>query len=149
MFVGIRALLGTERRNIDAALEPTPSRQTGYLWAWLLAGYVILALCPNKGEERYALPLLPPIALLISGTIMTIGDAWVRRTVLGLAVIIGSANYLGLTYGLPGTPSKALFRAPWPSSATSIRTIAGYAVKFLQPLMVNGRIRRYSRCWLS
>ena len=29
---------------------------------------------------------------------------------------------------------------PWPSSATSIRTIAGYAVKFLQPLMVDGRI---------
>jgi hypothetical protein len=112
MFVGIRALLDTERRNIDAAaVEPTPSRQTGYLWAWLLAGYVILTLVPNKGEERYAQPLLPPIALLISGAIMTIGNAWVRRTVMGLAVIIGSVNYLGLTYGLPGLPPRLSFNS--------------------------------------
>ena len=54
-------------------LNRRQSRQAGYLWAWLLAGYVILTLVPNKGEERYAQPLLPPIALLISGAIMAIG----------------------------------------------------------------------------
>jgi hypothetical protein len=42
---------------------------------------------------------------------MTIGNAWVRRTVTGLAVIIGSANYLGLTYGLPGLPPRLFFNS--------------------------------------
>jgi 4-amino-4-deoxy-L-arabinose transferase-like glycosyltransferase len=106
MFVGIKALLGADGGNVDeATVEPTP-RQAGYLWAWLLAGYVILTLVPNKGEERYAQPLLPAIALIISGAIMAIGHSWLRRTVMGLAIIIGGLNYLGLTYGLPGLPPR-------------------------------------------
>jgi hypothetical protein len=92
-------------------VEPTPSRQAGYLWAWLLVGYMILTLVPNKGEERYALPLLPPIALISSGAIMGLGHSWVRRTVIGLAVIIGVVNYLGLTYGLPGLPPRLSFNS--------------------------------------
>jgi 4-amino-4-deoxy-L-arabinose transferase-like glycosyltransferase len=116
MFVGIKAVFGVERRNVDdasedAPVEPMPSRQALYLWAWLLAGYVILTLVPNKGEERYAQPLLPPIALLMSGAIMAIGNSWVRRTIMGLAVIIGGLNYIGLTYGLPGLPSRLFFNS--------------------------------------
>jgi Domain of unknown function (DUF4214) len=75
----------------------------------LLVGYMILSLVPNKGEERYALPLLPPIALIISGAIMAIGNSWARCTVVGLAVIIGAFNHLGLTYGLPGFPPRLSF----------------------------------------
>ena len=92
------------------AVEPTPSRQAGYLWAWLLVGYMILTLVPNKGEERYAQPLLPPIALLISGAIMAIGNAWVRRAIMGLAVIIGAFELSGIDLWPPGTPAKALFQ---------------------------------------
>jgi len=110
LFVGARALLNAGHRNIDAAMvEPTPSHQAGYLWAWLLVGYMILTLVPNKGEERYALPLLPAIALITSGAIMTLRHAWGRGTVIGLAVIIGVVNYLGLTYGLPGLPPRLSF----------------------------------------
>jgi hypothetical protein len=112
IFVGTKALLGADRRNIDdATVEPTAAPQAGYLWAWLLIGYMILTLVPNKGEERYAQPLLPPIALIISGAIMAIGSSWVRRTVMGLAVIIGGFNYLGLTYGLPGLPPRLSFNS--------------------------------------
>jgi 4-amino-4-deoxy-L-arabinose transferase-like glycosyltransferase len=112
MFVGIRACLGAEHRNIDGStIEPTPWRQAGYLWVWLLAGYVILTLVPNKGEERYAQALLPPIALIISGAIMSMSNSWVRGTIIGLAVIIGSLNYLGLTYGLPGLPPRLAFNS--------------------------------------
>jgi 4-amino-4-deoxy-L-arabinose transferase-like glycosyltransferase len=110
MLVGTKALLGADRGNFDeATVQPKPPRQAGYLWAWLLVGYIILSLVPNKGEERYAQPLLPPIALIISGAIMTIGHSWLRRTVMGLAVIIGGVNYLGLTYGLPGLPPRLSF----------------------------------------
>lgn len=110
IFVGTKALLGAARGSIDAATaEAAPSRHTGYLWAWLLVGYLILTVVPNKGGERYAQPLLPPIALLISGATMAIGRSWVRRSVVGLAVIIGGMNYLGLTYGLPAVPPRLSF----------------------------------------
>jgi 4-amino-4-deoxy-L-arabinose transferase-like glycosyltransferase len=112
MFVGIKAFLGADRRNIDnATVEPTAAYQAGYLWAWLLVGYIILTLVPNKGEERYAQALLPPIALIISGAIMAIGNSWVRRTVVGLAVIIGGFNYWGLTYGFPRLPQRLYFHS--------------------------------------
>jgi hypothetical protein len=112
IFVRTKAFFGADRRNIDEATGKTaPSCQAGYLWAWLLTGYVILTLVPNKGEERYAQPLLPPIALLVAGAIMAIGNSWVRRTVMGLAVIIGGLNYLGLTYGLPEFPPRLFFNS--------------------------------------
>ena len=112
MFEGTKALLhGGLGTMDDATVEPMPSRQAGYLWTWLLAGYIILTLVPNKGEERYAQPLLPPIALLLSGAIIAIGRRWVRRAVVGLVVIIGGFNYLGLTYGLPRLPQRLSFNS--------------------------------------
>jgi hypothetical protein len=114
IVAGTRAFLGADHRHIDAGnamSEPTAVRQAGYLWAWLIVGYVVLTLVPNKGEERYAQPLLPPIALLIGGATMALENSWVRRTVTGLTVIIGGINYLGLTYGLPGLPPRISFNA--------------------------------------
>jgi hypothetical protein len=105
--VGIRAVLVAVYRHTDgASVELAPWREAGYLWAWLLAGYVILTIVPNKGEERYAQPLLPPLALLVSGAIMAIGRPWVRHAVVGLVVIIGGLNYWGLTYGFSSLPSR-------------------------------------------
>jgi 4-amino-4-deoxy-L-arabinose transferase-like glycosyltransferase len=114
IFAGIKAFLGADRGRInhDNPMDnATAVRQPGYLWVWLITGYLILTLVPNKGEERYAQPLLPPIALLVSGATMAIGKSWVRRTVMGLTVIIGGVNYLGLTYGLPGLPPRLSFNA--------------------------------------
>jgi 4-amino-4-deoxy-L-arabinose transferase-like glycosyltransferase len=107
IFMGTTALVQGDSEAIGASTAAArSSRQIAYLWAWLVVGYVILTLVPNKGEERYALPLLPPMALLISAAVMRIGRAWARHTVMGLIIIIGSVNYLGLTYGLPGLPTK-------------------------------------------
>jgi 4-amino-4-deoxy-L-arabinose transferase-like glycosyltransferase len=112
MFLGIKAFLGAEPMSIDGTtVGLTRWRQSSYLWVWLLAGYAILTLVPNKGEERYAQALLPPIALIISGAIMAISNFWVRCTIMGLAVIVGSVNYLGLTYGLPGLPPRLSFNS--------------------------------------
>jgi len=76
----------------------------GYLWAWFLVGYAILTVVPNKGGERYALPLLPPLALLLAGYIEGLRLSWVRRGMVIVAVVVGAFNYIGLTYGLPGLP---------------------------------------------
>jgi len=81
-------------------------KEEGFLWVWLLAGYVILTFVPNKGEERYAQPLLPPIALLLAGSIAMIGRRWLRRVFIVVAMAIGGINYLGLTYGLPLIPER-------------------------------------------
>jgi Dolichyl-phosphate-mannose-protein mannosyltransferase len=112
IFVGMKARLhGRHGTGDDDPITPTPAHQTAYLWTWLLIGYLILTFVPNKGEERYALPLLPPIALFIGGGIMAIGNAWMRRLGMGLAVIIGVVNYVGLTYGLPGLPAQVSFNS--------------------------------------
>jgi hypothetical protein len=112
MFTAGKALLGDDPRASDhAAVERTGVRQASYLWVWLLSGYLILTFVPNKGEERYAQPLLPPMALLVSGAVMAIGQSWVRHAVVGLVVIIGGFNYLGLTYGLPSLPPRLSFNS--------------------------------------
>ena len=90
MFVGIRRSSALTVGTLTIwRLDRRPSRQAAYLWAWLLIGYLILTLVPNKGEERYAQPLLPPMALLLGGAYYGYGRRWVRRTVIGFAVIIG------------------------------------------------------------
>ena len=76
------------------------------LWVWLLIGYAILTVVPNKGEERYAQPLLSPIALLLAGSVAAIGWHWLRRVMVLIVVAIGGFNYLGLTYGLPVIPRQ-------------------------------------------
>jgi 4-amino-4-deoxy-L-arabinose transferase-like glycosyltransferase len=112
MLVGTKAFLGGDRRKVDhTTVEPTAAGQAGYLWAWLLVGYIILTFVPNKGEERYSQPLLPSVALIISGAVMAIGNPWGRRTVVGLAVIIGGFNYWGLTYELPRLPQRLYFHS--------------------------------------
>jgi hypothetical protein len=109
LFVGLMLMRGmmqvsaVQRKPLEKIV---PEPQAGYLWAWLVVGYVILTVVPNKGEERYAQPLLPPIALLMAGSIEAIGRLRVRRLVGGMVIAIGGFNYLGLTYGLPLIPQR-------------------------------------------
>jgi hypothetical protein len=78
----------------------------------LVIGYTILTVVPNKGGERYALALLPPIALLLAGSIEGLSQRWLRRSVMVAAIVIGAFNYIGLTYGLPLIPQRWYF-PPW------------------------------------
>jgi hypothetical protein len=104
LFVrGMPRVFGVWRKDSE---EIGAGCEEGYLWVWLLTGYAILTLVSNKGEERYAQPLLPPIALLMAGSIEAIGQQWVRRAALGMVVAIGGFNYLGLTFGLPLLPQR-------------------------------------------
>ena len=100
---GAKWLWGRWRNDDDLARQIIKEDN---LWVWLLSGYVILTLVPNKGEERYAQPLLPPMALLLAGSIEVIGRQWLRQAFMVSATVIGGMNYWGLTYGLPLIPER-------------------------------------------
>ncbi len=92
---GVKRILWGER-NISSKAEVVGNE--GYLWTWLLVGYGILTVVPLKGEERFAQALLPPLALLLSGSIEGIQHRWLRGGVMVAAIGIGAFNYIGLTY---------------------------------------------------
>jgi 4-amino-4-deoxy-L-arabinose transferase-like glycosyltransferase len=105
---GAQHVLGRQRSDTD---RREGGGKEGDLWAWLLLGYVFLTIVPNKGEERYAQPLLPPIALLLAGSVEAIGRRWLRWGAVGVIVAIGGLNYVGLTYGLPWLPQRLYLRS--------------------------------------
>jgi hypothetical protein len=79
-------------------------RSTTLLWVWLLSGYTILTLVRNKAAERYALSLLPAMAILLSVWITSLIRVRWRRTVTAFAVAIGVLNYAALTFETPFAP---------------------------------------------
>jgi hypothetical protein len=114
LFIALRLVTGVQHvfgRQSSGAGRREGGGKEGNLWAWLLVGYVALTIVPNKGEERYAQPLLPPIALLLAGPVEAIGRRWMRRGVVGVIVAIGVFNYVGLTYGLPWLPQRLYLRS--------------------------------------
>jgi hypothetical protein len=100
---GMRHVLGMQGNSARALRG---GRAEGQLWIWLLVGYALLTVVPNKGEERYAQPLLPPLALLLVGSIKVVEWQWMRRGVVAMVLAIGAFNYIGLTYGLPLIPQR-------------------------------------------
>lgn len=64
------------------------------VWLWLLCGYILLSLSPNKGGERYALPVLAPFAILMATHMINISLKPLRYCIVALAVLIGSVNYI-------------------------------------------------------
>jgi hypothetical protein len=79
------------------------ARIPAFLGVWLASGYLLLALLPNKGGERYVLALLPPIAVIGSRSISAIPARGARAAVLAAALLSGSLNYIGLTWEGPLT----------------------------------------------
>ncbi len=86
---------------------------------WALAGLALLSIVPEK-KERYMLPLMPPLALLVAGLLRywltqpaaalsrpTSGDAWIPRAwgsllavvVAGLPVAMALTNFSGFGVG--------------------------------------------------
>jgi Domain of unknown function (DUF4214)/Dolichyl-phosphate-mannose-protein mannosyltransferase len=77
----------------------------GYLWMWLLVGYAILTAVPLK-NGRHTLALLPPLALLLAGYIESLDTRWLRRSVMVIAMIVGTVNYVGTTYEVSFIPKE-------------------------------------------
>ena len=80
----------------------------GTFWSWLLAGYVVLTLVPNKGGDRYALFLLPPLAALYAGSLWTIAHRAWRASLIALALCAAAFNYVAQTWGFASLPRLAV-----------------------------------------
>lgn len=76
----------------------------GVLWTWIVAGYVVLTLVPNKGGDRYALFILPPLAALYGGWLSSLPSAWLRRGMTALALLAVVFNYAAQTWGFASLP---------------------------------------------
>jgi Domain of unknown function (DUF4214) len=98
---GVKALGRWKRKGPQGTAVQS---QEGYLWMWLLMGYGILTAVPLKVGERYALALLPPVALLLASHIASLETRWLRRGAVVAAILIGTMNYAALTYGTPLIP---------------------------------------------
>lgn len=112
LFVALALSRGVSEhlcRKKSSSPEMEGARKWGYLWMWLVISYAILTAARNKGEERYALPLLPPLAVLLAAYIGVVGHKWLRRSVVVAAITIGTFNYSGLTYETRLTPQRLHF----------------------------------------
>lgn len=76
----------------------------GALGTWLAAGYIVLTLVPNKGGDRYALFLLPPLAVLYAGWLCSIAHRASRLAMMTLALAAAAFNYVAQTWGIASLP---------------------------------------------
>jgi len=70
------------------------SREYWILWLWFICGYVLLSIPHNKGAEQYALPILPPLALITAVHISKISSKTVKYIMLTVAFVTGMTNYV-------------------------------------------------------
>ncbi len=63
------------------------------VWLWLICGYILLSLPKIRGGERFALPILLPIAIIISVHVMKLSLRPVKYILVTLAILIGIVNY--------------------------------------------------------
>jgi len=73
--------------------EKKLSREYWILWLWFICGYVLLSIPHNKGAEQYALPILPPLALITAVHISRISSKTVKYVMLAAAIVAGLTNY--------------------------------------------------------
>ncbi len=74
------------------------SRDYWIVLLWLVCGYVLLSIPSNKVGERYALPILPPIAIMMAAHITRISMRPLKVLIIGLAFLIGIVNYAYQTF---------------------------------------------------
>ena len=70
------------------------SREYWLLWLWFICGYVLLSIPHNKGFEQYALPILPPLAIIIAVHISKISFKTLKYIMLTSVLLIGTTNYV-------------------------------------------------------
>ncbi|WP_366671531.1 ArnT family glycosyltransferase [Hymenobacter taeanensis] len=122
-FTGIWALVALSSLVWPYA-RPRVQRYIPYLLAlgWALLALLLLSLVPEK-KERYMLPLMPPLALLVAGMLRfweeavatkqaTRSDQWVLRAwgVILLVVCLAVPVFM-LIIHLPGTKGPRLWAA--------------------------------------
>ncbi len=87
---------GSTRQDVRAAF----GNPYTILEVWLVTVYIILTVTPNKNNERYALPLLPAIAVLIGCWIDAISSRTLRTVTMAATGLIGLFIYCALTFGI-------------------------------------------------
>lgn len=63
------------------------------IWLWFIFGYLLLSLPVNKGGERYALPILAPIAIVMAVHITNISLRPLRYCIIALSALVGIIAY--------------------------------------------------------
>jgi hypothetical protein len=114
LFLSLAIWRGTdtwrERKSINRDWRPRLARPSSILVVWLLIMYVVLTLTPNKDRERYALALLPTIAVLSACWIRALFPVALRAVVTAGAVAIAVFNYWALTFGVAALPREVQWK---------------------------------------
>ena len=71
-----------------------PTKDHVLIWLWFIVGYILLSIPLNKGGERYALPIMAPIAILISAHIARISFKPVKYGLVTFVIVVGLINYV-------------------------------------------------------
>jgi hypothetical protein len=73
--------------------DKKPLKTMYMIWLWFISGYFLLSIVPNKGFERFALPIIPPLAILIASQTMSISWKPLKVLIVFLVISIGALNY--------------------------------------------------------
>lgn len=127
-LVSLASLVGPYARRRAAAFIPY-----GVALAWLVAGLLLLSVVPEK-KERYMLPLMPPLALLVAGLLRywqntpaagrSSTDSWLLRGWGGLLVVVLLA--LPVAMALTGFPGFGLNSFRWYSGVVVFGGLAAW-----------------------
>lgn len=117
--------------------------------AWVLGGLVLLSLVPEK-KERYMLPLLPPLALLVAGLIRyweSTARPALSRVDLGLlrswgGLLALAAVAVPVVMALVGLPGFSIGSIRWICAVGICGSLAvwvvGQGVRRVRPLVITG-----------
>lgn len=92
------------RREPAATWQKDTRSGNRFLWAWVIVGYLLITVPTNKGAERYALPLLPPLVLLGARALNLLRHRALRLTMIGAALLVATTQLAGQTLRLPWLP---------------------------------------------
>ena len=69
------------------------SRDYLVVWLWFVCGYILLSLPQNKSGERFALPIIPPLAIIMAVHLIKISVRPLKYLFIILALATGLSNY--------------------------------------------------------
>ncbi len=80
-----------------------------FIWLWFAVGYFFLSIPENKGGERYALPILTPIGVLMAVHLARIPVKALKYAAIACAIVIGVTTYAYQTMSKNCEYDKYLF----------------------------------------
>jgi hypothetical protein len=78
--------------------DRAPPRDYWLTWLWFWVGYLLLSIPLNKGGERYALPILAPLAILTAVHISKTQWRALRYTMVAASIAVGAVIYVDQTW---------------------------------------------------